>query len=180
MALHKFGYTEEVLQTRLIEDIQDSYEKLSSSTSDIEIKINNNTNEIKNISLQLESIKNELINLKEKYSQPEITLEKIKKEIIQLLYDKGLFDSFPNKDQVFEPYLIFTDNYISKKYGNEIKIGEDIYYLSDLNYETSRENIIIALIKQEKLDMVDIKYRMKLTESEISRILNGRKIIPKY
>ena len=111
MALHKFGYTEEVLQTRLIEDIQDSYEKLSSSTSDIETKINSNTNEIKNISLQLESIKDEqskidsrfatkLINLEEKYSQPEINREqmkneillasRIKKEIIQLLYDKGI------------------------------------------------------------------------------------------
>ena len=47
--------------------------------------------------------------LEEKYSQPNIDSEKIKKEIIQLLYNKGLFDSFPNKDQVFEPYLIFTD-----------------------------------------------------------------------
>ena len=82
MALHKFGYTEETLQTRLIEDIQENYEKLYSSTSDIETKINNNSNEIKNISLQLESIKDEqskidsrfatkLINLEEKYSQPE-------------------------------------------------------------------------------------------------------------
>ena len=175
--MHKFGYTEEMLQTRLIEDIQDSYEKLSSSTSDIEIKINNNTNEIKNITLQLQSITNKLINLEKKYSQPEITSEKIKKEIIQLLYNKGLFDSFPNKDQVFEPYLIFTDNYILKKYGNEIKIGEGIYYLSDLNYEISRENIILGLIKQEKLDMVDIKYRMKLTESEISRIVDERSSI---
>ena len=134
MALHKFGYTEEVLQTRLIEDIQENYEKLSSSTSDIEIKINNNTNEIKNITLQLESIKNEqskidsrfatkLINLEEKYSQPEINKEQIKKEIIQLFYDKGLFDNYKNKDQIFEKYLIFTDEYILKKYGNEIKIG---------------------------------------------------------
>ena len=49
MALHKFGYTEEMLQTRLIEDIQDSYEKLIKTSS-------SNTNEIKNISLQLESI----------------------------------------------------------------------------------------------------------------------------
>ena len=95
--------------------------------------------------------------LEEKYSPSQI-----KKEIIQLLYDKGLFDSYPNKDQVFEPYLIFTDEYLLKKYGNEIKINNDIYYLSDLNYETSRENIILGLIKQEKLDMVDIKYRMKL------------------
>ena len=50
-----------------------------------------------------------------------------------------------------------------------------MYYLSDLKYPTSRENIIIGLIKQEKLDMVDIKYRMKLTESEISRIISLRK-----
>ena len=94
---------------------------------------------------------------------------KIKKEIIQLLYDKGLFDNYPNKDQVFEPYLIFTDEYILNKYGKEIKIGpRRLLFISDLKYETSRENIIKALIKQEKLDMVDIKYRMKLTESEIS------------
>ena len=37
--MHKFGYTEEMLQTRLIEDIQDSYQKLESSTSNIESKI---------------------------------------------------------------------------------------------------------------------------------------------
>ena len=185
MALHKFGYTEEVLQTRLIENIQENYEKLSSSSSDIETKINNNTNEIKNITLQLESIKDEqskidsrfaskLINLEETYSQPEINKEQIKKEIIQLFYDKGLFDNYKNKDQIFEKYLIFTDEYILNKYGNEIKINNDIYYLSDLEYATSRENIIKALTKQEKLDMIDIKYRMKLTESEISRILTSR------
>ena len=153
-ALHKFGYTEEMLQTRLIEDIQDSYEKLSSSTSDIETKINNNTNEIKNISLQLESIK-KTNKLRRKIFSKQMKKKffslQIKKEIIQLLYDKGLFDSYPNKDQVFEPYLIFTDEYILKKYGNEIKIGEDIYYLSDLNYETSRENIILGSNKTRKI-----------------------------
>ena len=167
MALHKFGYTEEMLQTRLIEDIQENYEKLEISSSNVETKI-------KSISLQLESIKNDLSSEIQNIKQKILNKEQIKKEIIQLLYDKGLFDSFPNKDQVFEPYLIFTDNYISKKYGNEIKIGQDLYYLSDLDYETSRENIIKALIKQEKLDMVDIKYRMKLTESEISRIITSR------
>ena len=119
--------------------------------------------------------------------QPEINSEKmkneillasrIKKEIIQLLYDKGLFDNYPNKDQVFEQYLIFTDEYLLNKYGKEIKINNDIYYLSDLDYPTSRENIILGLIKKEKLDMVDIKYRMKLTEYEISRILDERSSI---
>ena len=125
--MHKFGYTEEVLQTRLIEDIQDSYEKLETSSF-------NNSNEIENKSLQLQSITHKLINLEEKL----INKEQIKKEIIQLLYDRGLFDSYPNKDQVFEQYLIFTDEYLLNKYGKEIKIGEDVYYLSDLNYPISR------------------------------------------
>ena len=129
--------------------------------------------------MEILNIKQKISTLEEKYSQPEISSEKIKKEIIQLLYDKGLFDNYPNKDQVFQSYLIFTDEYLLNKYGKEIKLGQDVYSLSDLNYETSRENIIIGLIKQEKLDIVDIKYRMKLTESEISRIINGRKIIPR-
>ena len=63
----------------------------------------------------------------------------MKNEIIQLFYDKGLFDNYKNKDQIFEKYLIFTDEYLLKKYGNEIKIGEDIYYLSDLDYETYKQ-----------------------------------------
>ena len=88
---------------------------------------------------------------------------------------KDYFDSYPNKDQVFEPYLIFTDEYTFKKiWKMNKKLGNDIYYLSDLEYETSRENIIKGLRKQKKLDMVDIKYKMKLTESEIDRILTSR------
>ena len=53
--MHKFGYTEEMLQTRLIEDIQENYEKLSSSASDIETKINNNTlqNQKYNITIRI-------------------------------------------------------------------------------------------------------------------------------
>ena len=31
------------------------------------------------------------------------------------------------------------------KYGKEIKIGEDLYYLSDLKYEIPRKNIIDGL-----------------------------------
>ena len=42
-------------------------------------------------------------------------LEKCKnqtiKDTIQLLYNKGLFDSFENKDQIFQSYLNFTDEY---------------------------------------------------------------------
>ena len=168
------------LQTRLIEEIQDSYEKLESSSSNIESKIDDYDKTINDLSMEILNINQKLLILAEKYSQLKIDSEKIKMEIIQLLYDKGLFDSYPNKDQVFETYLIFTDEYLLNKYGKEIHISEDVYYLSDLNYEISRENIIKGLIKQEKLDMVDIKYRMKLTDSEISRIINEqRKIIPK-
>ena len=40
-------------------------------------------------------------------------LEKCKnqtiKDVIQLLYNKGLFDSFENKDQIFNEYLYFSD-----------------------------------------------------------------------
>ena len=52
-------------------------------------------------------------------------LEKCKnqtiKDTIQLLYNKGLFDSFENKDQIFNEYLYFSDEYLLEKYGKEIK-----------------------------------------------------------
>ena len=46
--------------------------------------------------------------------------EDIIKNIVHLLYDKGLFDNFRNKDQVFESYLKFNEDYLSKKYGKGI------------------------------------------------------------
>ena len=67
-------------------------------------------------------------------------LEKCKnqavKDTIQLLYNKGLFDSFENKDQIFQSYLNFTDEYLLEKYGTEIKTSDGVYYLSDLDYST--------------------------------------------
>ena len=36
------------------------------------------------------------------------------KNIIQLLYDKNLFDSFPNKDQAFANYLTFSETHLWK------------------------------------------------------------------
>ena len=70
-------------------------------------------------------------------------------------------------------------------YGKEIKINNDIYYLSDLEYKTPRQNIIIGLkninygrktvaedeyilLKREYIDML---YRMELTIAEIEYIL---------
>ena len=101
-------------------------------------------------------------------------LEKCKnqtiKDVIQLLYNKGLFDSFENKDQIFNEYLYFSDEYLLEKYGTEIKTSDGVYYLSDLDYST-REDIVKCLKKDEYKDKVDLKYRMKLTDTEINFIL---------
>ena len=101
-------------------------------------------------------------------------LEKCKnqtiKDVIQLLYNKGLFDSFENKDQIFNEYLYFSDEYLLEKYGKEIKTSDGVYYLSDLDYST-REDIVKCLKKDEYKDIVDLKYRMKLTDTEINFIL---------
>ena len=101
-------------------------------------------------------------------------LEKCKnqavKDTIQLLYNKGLFDSFENKDQIFESYLTFSEEYLLEKYGKEIQTSDGVYYLSDLDYST-REDIVKCLEKDEYRDIVDLKYRMKLTDTEINFIL---------
>ena len=101
-------------------------------------------------------------------------LEKCKnqavKDVIQLLYNKGLFDSFENKDQIFNEYLYFSDEYLLEKYGKEIKTSDGVYYLSDLDYST-REDIVKCLKIDEYKDIVDLKYRMKLTDTEINFIL---------
>ena len=101
-------------------------------------------------------------------------LEKCKnqtiKDVIQLLYNKGLFDSFENKDQIFNEYLYFSDEYLLEKYGTEIKTSDGVYYLSDLDYST-REDIVYSLKVDEYKDIVDPKYRMKLTDTEINFIL---------
>ena len=101
-------------------------------------------------------------------------LEKCKnqavKDVIQLLYNKGLFDSFEYKDQIFNEYLYFSDEYLLEKYGKEIKTSDGVYYLSDLDYST-REDIVYSLKIDEYKDIVDLKYRMKLTDTEINFIL---------
>ena len=92
------------------------------------------------------------------------------KDTIQLLHNTGLFDSFENKDQIFNEYLYFSDEYLLEKYGKEIKTSDGVYYLSDLDYST-REYIVKCLKKDEYKDVVDLKYRTKLTDTEINFIL---------
>ena len=86
------------------------------------------------------------------------------------MYNKGLFDSFENKDQIFNEYSYFSDEYLLEKYGKEIKTSDGVYYLSDLDYST-REDIVKCLKRDEYNDIVDLKYRMKLTDTEINFIL---------
>ena len=94
----------------------------------------------------------------------------ITNQIIQLFYDKGLFDSFPNKGQAFEQYLTFSEAYLLEKYGKTIPTSDGEYYLSDLEYST-RQSILESLKKDSYKDLVDMKHRMKLTPTEINFIL---------
>ena len=90
--------------------------------------------------------------------------------IIQLLYDKGLFDSFSNKDQAFATYLTFSETYLKEKFGKTKPTSNGKYYLSDLEYST-RQSIRKSLKKDSYKDLVDMKHRMKLTPTEINFIL---------
>ena len=92
------------------------------------------------------------------------------KDTIQLLYNKGLLDSFENKDQIFNEYLYFSEEYLLEKYGKDIKTSDGEYYLPDLDYST-REDIVKCLKKDEYKDIVDLKFRMKLTDTEVKFIL---------
>ena len=94
----------------------------------------------------------------------------ITNNIIQLLYDKGLFDSFPNKDQAFANYLTFSETYLKEKYGKTIPTSDGEHYLSDLEYST-RQSILESLKNDSYKDLVDMKHRMKLTPTEINFIL---------
>ena len=49
--------------------------------------------------------------------------------IIQLLYDKSLFDSFPNKDQAFANYLTFSETNLLERYGKTIPTSDGEYCL---------------------------------------------------
>ena len=107
----------------------------------------------RNLILELENCKNEAV-----------------EDVIQLLYNKRLFDTFENKDQIFESYLTFSDEYLLEIYGTEIKTSDDVYYLSDLDY-SAREDVVKCLKKDEYKDIVDLKYRVKLTDNELNFML---------
>ena len=105
---------------------------------------------------------NEVNNILISLDQNKIT---ITNNTIQLLYDKGLFDSFPNKDQAFANYLPFSETYSKEKYGKTKPTSDGEHYLSDLEYST-RESILKSLKKDSYKNLNVMKHRMKLTPTE--------------
>ena len=148
-------------------------------------KIETNENDILKLATKMIHSEKKMLECETKLEQVQDALSntvsegKFIKNMIQLLYDRGLFENFPIKDQVFESYLSFNEDYLLKKYGKEIVLDGNIYYLSPLEQETPRENIIQGINNNETIDMVDLKHRMELTKIEISRIINERKTIPR-
>ena len=171
------GETKVVVNAKLFLDINENIEDLKINLKYLEQDVKNNFLEKKKeIILDAAKLVEEQQTILRNHFERNLIseLEKCKnqavKDTIQLLYNKGLFDSFENKDQIFNEYLYFSDEYLLEKYGKEIKTSDGVYYLSDLDYST-REDIVYSLKIDEYNDIVDLKYRMKLTDTEINFIL---------
>ena len=171
------GQTQIVVNAKLFLDINKSIEDIKINLKYLEHDIKNKLLEKKKeiISEAVIQANEQQVILRNHFERNIfVELEKCKKQtikdVIQLLYNKGLFDSFENKDQIFNEYLYFSDEYLLEKYGKEIKTSDGVYFLSDLEYST-REDIVYSLKIDEYNDIVDLKYRMKLTDTEINFIL---------
>ena len=185
-----------LLNTKLMNDIYSQFSDLSKTINKLEQNmkksfaeqrtalVNEVLNLIHNNSFEMLTVRNlkfmsqvgqagmilnedEINNILNSLDQNKIT---ITNNIIQLLYDKVLFDSFPNKDQAFANYLTFSETYLLEKYGKTIPTSDGEYYLSDLEYSTG-QSILESLKKDNFKDLVDMKHRMKLTPTEINFIL---------
>ena len=171
------GETKVVVNAKLFLDINKSIEDIKTNLKYLEQDVKNKFLEKKKeIILDAAKLVEEQQTILRNHFERNLIseLEKCKnqtvKDTIQLLYNKGLFDSFENKDQIFNEYLYFSDEYLLEKYGKEIKTSDGVYYLSDLDY-SKREDILKCLKVDEYNDIVDLKYRMKLTDTEIDFIL---------
>ena len=98
------------------------------------------------------------------------------REVNQFLYNKGLFDLFENKDRIFNEYLTLTNQYLLEKYGTEIQTSDGVYYLSEFDYST-RQTVLNSLKKDQYKDIVDLKYRIKLTTTELNFMFWKTKIV---
>ena len=179
-----YGETKVVVNAKLFLDINKDTAKLATQIEDLKINLKYLEQDVKNKFLEKKKeiildaaklVEEQQTILRNHFERNLISeLEKCKnqavKDVIQLLYNKRLFDSFENKDQIFNEYLYFSDEYLLEKYGKEIKTSDGVYSLSDLDYST-REDILKCLKIDEYKDIVDLKYRMKLTDTEINFIL---------
>ena len=142
--------TKVVVNAKLLLDINENIEDLKINVKYLEQDIKNKLLETKE-EITLDAVKlveEQQTILRNHFERNFISdLEKCKsdavKDTIQLLYHKGLFDSFETKDQ---SYLTFTNHYLLEKCGTEIKTSDGVYYLSDLDYAT-REDIVKCLKK---------------------------------
>ena len=127
-----------LLNTKLINDIYSQFSDLSKTINKLEQNmkksfveqrtaiVNEVLNLIHNNSFEMLTVRNlkfmstqghagmilnenEINNILKTLDQNKIT---IFNNIIQLLYNKGLFDSFPNKDHAFANYLTFSESYL--------------------------------------------------------------------
>ena len=133
--MSKFGYTEQMIQTRIIDNMKEkweSHEKISHR------KRETNENDMIKLTTKMIYSEKKILDWETKLKQFRDTIsetvneEDITKSIVQLLCEKGFFDNFPNKDQVIESYLKIDEDYLLYNYGNAIVIDGKIHYLSDL------------------------------------------------
>ena len=115
------GETKIIIIAKLFLDINKSIEVIKRNLKyleqDIKIKLLEKKKEI--ISEAVKQANEQQVILRNHFERNIfVELEKCKKQtikdVIQLLYNKGLFDSFENKDQIFNEYLYFSDEYLLK------------------------------------------------------------------
>ena len=127
------GETKVLVNAKLFLDINKSIEDIKINLKYLEQDIKNKLLEKKKEIIS-EAVKqaNEQLVISRNHFERNIfvELEKCKnqavKDTIQLLYNKGLFDSIENKDQIFNEYLYFSDEYLLKKYGTEIQTSDGV------------------------------------------------------
>ena len=105
--MHEFGFTEEMLKTRTIENMkekQESHEKLSHT------KKGRNENDIIKLSTKTTYLEKKILDCETMFEQfrdaisNTVNEEDNIKNVVQILYNKGLFDNFPSKNQAIESY----------------------------------------------------------------------------
>ena len=138
--------TQIVVNAKLFLDINKNIEDIKINLKYLEQDIKNKISEIKK-EINSESVKkaNEQQAILRNHFERNIIVEMEKsknqavKDTIQLLYNKGLFDSFENKDQIFECYLTFIRNTCWKN--TKKKYKHQMVYIIYQTWTIQREKI---------------------------------------